>query len=201
MVFQPVPNTVEIQARYSQNAQPIQMTFHAEFLAPYVEADLIALANTMDFLFGTTFLPIQTLDCSYVQTAVRGLNSINDFEVFDASNAGPGGLAIAGYPNQVTLAVSRRSRFTGRSSRGRVYWIGLAQDQLDTNENFVLPGTSTAVGSAVNGIALGISGAGWVPVIVSRWSEGVKRPAGVTFPWVTTVVTDDRVDSRRDRMP
>lgn len=201
MAFQAVPDTAEVLTIFIANSISVQMTFYAEFPGGYSLADLTALANAADFSVGADFLPIMTQDILYDRTHVRGLSSIDDFEVSDQTFAGPGQVASGGMPNSVTIAIQRNSGLTGRSSRGRVYWVGLASSQLTADENFVATASVTAIVSAIFNMRTQLDGSGWDPVIVSRFTGGAKRAVGVTFPWINTLAINARVDSRRDRMP
>lgn len=201
MAFQRVPDTAEVIVEFLLNSRPIVNTFYAERVGGYVLADLVSLASVVDLAVGTHFLPQQSDNGSYVKTLVRGLDLENDLVAEDNDNAGAGGVASEAQPANVTLAVKRASGFTGRSARGRIFWCMMPRNGLTADENFVSAAYAAAVTAATNEIALAINGAGWVAVIVSRFSNGVKRTEGVTFDWVTTSITDNRVDSRRDRLP
>jgi len=119
MAFQRVPETAEAIVRYTAGIKPVVMTFYARFIGGYSTSDLIALANNVDTRVGNNFLPIQTDDIVYNSTLVRGLDKINDEEVIDSDNTGPGGVVSKGLPNNVSYAVKRLSGLTGRSARGR----------------------------------------------------------------------------------
>ena len=201
MAFQRVPDTAEITTLFNANNIPTLMTWYAEFPGGYSLADLLNLANNIDVQVDTSFLPLMTIDILYDRTNVRGLDKIDDLEVSDQTNAGPGLVLEKGLPNSVTIAIQRNSGLTGRSSRGRVFWLGLTSDQLTADENFVIAATVTSIVAAVDAIRAQIAGSGWNPVIVSRFTGGAKRTEGVTFPWINTLAVDARVDSRRDRMP
>ncbi len=79
--------------------------------------------------------------------------------------------------------------------------MGIASNQLTSDENFVATATVTLIVAAVEAMRVGLQVSSWNPVIVSRFTLGAKRAVGVTFDWVNTLAIDERVDSRRDRMP
>lgn len=201
MAFQSVPETAEVTVNYTQGAKPVQMTFHARKAGGYVLTDLQNLAFAVDARVGTSFLPIQTQDVVYNNTQARGLELINDQVAQNSINTGPGQDLSSAVPNSVSYAVKRLSSRTGRSARGRVYWIGIPRDKLDADENYLTGAYSLAVLGAIDLMRQSLASNGWVPVIVSRYTNGEKRPTGITFDWLTTAITDERVDSRRDRMP
>lgn len=201
MAFQSVPESCEVSLNYLQNGVPMQMTFGARKLGGYSLAQMQQLAASVDSQVASLFRPIQTQDCAYVKTEVRGLESLNDLLTEANTNAGAGGQAVSGLPNNVTIAIKKTSSDTGRSARGRVYWIGLTRNDLQADENFITLGANAAIVTAIDGVRTACIAQGWVPVIVSRFSQGVKRSVGVTFEWLQTSNDDLRVDSQRGRLP
>lgn len=201
MAFQRVPETAEAIVRYTAGIKPVVMTFYARFIGGYSTSDLIALANNVDTRVGNNFLPIQTDDIVYNSTLVRGLDKINDEEVIDSDNTGFGGVVSKGLPNNVSFAVKRLSGLTGRSARGRIFWVGMPDTDLATDENFLTGPASLAILGAIDLMRTSLALSGWTPVIVSRFTGGVKRDPAVTFVWTLTGITDERVDSQRGRLP
>lgn len=203
MVFQPVVDTAEIDIIYSMNGVPVQNTFYAELPNGYVLSDLENLADGIDSQVQGTWKSQQVAEALYVRTEVRGLALENDLVVTDNTNAGPGVFVGAPVPNNVTISIKKVSPFTGRSARGRCFWIGIPHNQLTpANENVLealyLADVVTAVDSIrvqINTLAL------WSPVLVSRFTGGLKRAAGKTFPWINSVSVDNVIDSHRGRLP
>lgn len=200
MAFQAVPDTAEITIIYTQNLETVTNTIHAEKPGGYDQAAIDALALSVDDDVGLNLLPLMTLDCLYLRTEVRGLAVENDLFASNNDSSGPGLDAVEGLPNNVTLSLKKESGFTGRSARGRWYFIGLPLNELSTNEN---QWAQTAVDNAViavQGIRIGIQVGPWTPVIVSRFTGGLPRAVGVTFPWVNTTAVNRNVDSQRGRL-
>lgn len=201
MAFQRVPNTVEIDVNYTQNNEPLQNTFYARFGGAYAQANLASLAAAVGVHVVATWLPLQTFDCGYVSTDVIGLNAINDFTATDNVGVGPGTALGEGLPNSVTLSIKKSSPFSGRSARGRIYWIGIPSDELDVNENFIDLAYSVSVVAAVDGLRPVIDGVFlWEPVLVSRFTLGAKRVEGVTFDWIDSSAVNNGVDTQRGRL-
>ena len=200
--FQAVPNTVEINNIYTLHGISVQNTFYAERPAGYVLADLVALASQLDANFGLTWLPDQPPEAAYVRTEVRGLSVENDLSASRNTNAGVGTALSPALPGQVTFSIKKTSGLTGRSARGRNYWIGIPRDKLKTtNENEL---ETTYVTELVANVDLIRSQtelvAGWDAVLVSRFTGGEQRTTGVTFRWTGTVAVDERVDTLRNRL-
>ena len=201
MAFQKVVNTAEINVNYIQNLETLQNTFYARFGGAYALANLVTLAFAVDTLVATNWLPLQTLDCSYVSTDVMGLNAENDFTATDNGGAGPGTDLATGLPNNVTVSIKKSSGLSGRSARGRNYWIGTPRDKLDTNENFLTFAYGTFIEDAIDDVR-GVINAqfNWEAVLVSRFQGGAKRSEGVTFPWVASTLVNLAIDSQRGRL-
>lgn len=200
MAFQPVTDTAEIVVKYNMSLEAMFNVFHAEKVGGYTLADLQLLADTVDAVIGTNWLAIQTQDAVYQETLVRGLASINDQEAVSSTSAGPGLVVSEALPGNVTLSIKKGSGQTGRSARGRIYWIGLPTVDLSTNENQILALKRDDIVQAVDTMRNAIEGTVWTPVIVSRFTGGLKRAAGETFNWTTVTAVNDNIDSNRKRL-
>lgn len=203
MAFQPVPDTVEVDVIYTMNAEIVQNSFYASLAGGYAIADLDLLAAAVGVAIVASWLPQQNADALYLRTEVRGLAFENDIVAEDSVGNGPGLLGGVPLPNNVTFAVKKASGFTGRSARGRTYWIGMPQNKLQiANENLVIAAYVTSVVAAVDAIRVAINAAtSWSPVLVSRFADGVKRTTGITFPWIGTSNVNSVVDTLRGRLP
>lgn len=203
MAFQPVIDTVEIDMIFTLNGVPAQNVFYAELVGGYVLADLVALATQIDINWQGNWRTEQPAEVTYLRTEVRGLALQNDIATSNNTSTNPGTHISAALPNNVTFAIKKESGFTGRSARGRSYWIGIPQDQiLLADENRLSAGFIALLVANVDTVRTSIIAvAPWVPVLVSRFTAGAPRVTGLTFPWVTTTNVDNRVDTQRGRLP
>lgn len=203
MAFQSVPDTAQITIVYTLNGEACVNTLYAEKVGGYSVGDLQALADQVDVQVDGTWLAQQPPEASYLRTEVRGLDLENDLTAEASTNAGPGVAATNTLPNQVTFAVRKSSGKTGRSARGRLYWIGIPAGKLQTtDENRLLAAYVTSLVDAVDDQRSGIDAVtGWDAVLVSRFQGGVKRGTGKTFPWLTTSSVNDVIDTQRGRLP
>lgn len=203
MAFQRVTDTAEIDIIYSMNGATVQNVFYAALVGGYTLANLDVLAAAVDAQVQGTWKALQPIDAVYIRTEVRGLAAENDLVTSNNTNTGPGVDASAAIPNNVTLAVKKTSGFTGRSARGRTYWIGIPRDKLtNANENLLIASYVDFIVAAVDSIRTAIIGAAlWTPVLVSRFAEGVQRDEGLLFPWAGSVAVDNQVDTLRGRLP
>lgn len=102
-------------------------------------------------------------------------------------------------PANVTLAVSLRTPFAGRSFRGRTYWIGLPEGSV--TGDFVNASSAQNILTAVRALI------DVVPqplnaqlVVVSRFANGQPRAVGVATPVTSAILVDTRVDTQRRRL-
>ncbi len=203
MAFQPVPDTVEIDIIMTLNGVAAQNVFYAELVGGYVLADLVALATQIDLNWQGNWRAQQPAEVSYLRTEVRGLALPNDITTSNNTSANPGLHASATLPNNVTFSIKKESGLTGRSARGRTYWVGVPQNTLQVpDENLLQSAYIALIVAAVDTVRTSIIAVPlWVPVLVSRFANGIPRAQGDTFPWVSTTNVDERVDTQRGRLP
>lgn len=203
MAFQSVLNTAQISVMYLLNSEVVQNVFYAEFGGAYSQGFLQELADAIDARVGVAWVTVQPFEAVYVRTEVRGLTVINDFMATANANAGAGLDASPALPNQVTFSVKQTSLFTGRSARGRCYWIGIPKDKLNPgDENRLVDQYVIDVVNQIDLLRLEINATfNWQAVIVSRITGGVPRADGKTFNWVDTVAVNNVVDTLRGRLP
>lgn len=203
MAFQAVPDTVEIDMIFTLNGVTVQNVFYAEIPGGYVQADLTALATQIDLQWNGTWRSDQPPEVIYLRTEVRGLAVENDLTASANASSNPGLNASEAMPNNVTFAIKKESGLTGRSARGRTFWIGIPQNQVEVADENQLQAAFVALLVAnVDSIRTAILAVpSWNPVLVSRFQGGAKRAQGKTFPWIGSTNVDTRLDTHRLRMP
>lgn len=201
MAFQSVPNAAEAIISFDHTSVTVSISLYAVRVGGYTATELAQLANAVDLWVGTELRPVLCVQTNYLQTEVRGLEFLNDSTVIDTTSSGVGGISGNNLPNNCAFVVKRLSGLTGRSARGRVYLPGIPSTRLQSNENLVDPTWANGVRAAFNAINGYYAGLGWQDCIVSRYTNGLTRPTGVTFAVTQWTYTDVRVDSRRDRLP
>jgi hypothetical protein len=102
-------------------------------------------------------------------------------------------------PANVTLAVSLRTPFAGRSFRGRTYWVGLSEGSVQGD--FVIPAVAQGVLAAIQQLIETVP----QPLnaqlaVVSRYHNGAPRGVGIATPVTSAVLVDSRVDTQRRRL-
>ena len=203
MAFQKVDNTVEIDVIYTLNGVLVQNVFYGKFGGEYALANLLSMANAIASTVSINWLPLQPPEASFLRVEVRGLEFENDLLATSIVGAGPGTDVVEAYPNNVTFSIKKVSPFTGRSARGRCYWIGIPQDKTSApTENDLVASYRDAIVAAVDAVRSKINTEfNFDAVLVSRFSGGVQRSEGKTFDWIDSVAVDDRIDTQRTRLP
>lgn len=201
MAFQQVPNTAQVTIAMNMNNSRMVMTHYGLRVGGYDSGNLQDLADDIDTWVGTSLMPQLSNQLTYTDTEVRGLNFENDLVALAIASAGVGGIASNPTPNQVAFCLKRLSGLTGRSARGRVYVPGIPTTLLSANESLVQTTFANTLVTVHNLLAITFANAGWQQVIVSRYTNGVKRAVGVTYPVSEWAYTSTVVSTQRGRLP
>ena len=208
MPFVPVANTAEAELRYLMDGQQIENTLYFELPSAIAPADLLSLGGDLIAWWGDNYAPQSSTSLQLVEVACTDLTTSTSAVVSSTPAVAAFGEVSSGFlPMNDSLAVSFRTNQRGRSFRGRNYFAGLCESQVDGNDVSLV--TADAIKAAYEQLlpAGGIFTSDWVWVVVSRFSgvdtdhKPIPRVAGVTTT-VTSVVSVDRtIDSMRRRLP
>lgn len=202
MAFQSVPNTASAFVQGVTNGQPTSFLLYFYRAAGYSQTDLDNLSAAVDSWAGAELRPLLSTNYAYVGTEVRGLEDEEDLTSFNNTNAGAGGVAQDPLPNNCSFAIKRLSGFTGRSARGRVFLPGIPRTSINpADDNRFLQASVSLWIQLFLDILAYVAASGWIEVIVSRYTQGAKRPTGVVFAVADWANTDLVVDSQRRRLP
>lgn len=113
-----------------------------------------------------------------------------------------GAVVSASLPNSVTIAVKFSTPFTGRSTRGRNFFIGLTETDVTAN---VVASVKLAdiqqVYANLQSYVDTYFGGDVQHSVASLYSAGLPRAAAVSYPVTAYSVTNAVVDSQRRRLP
>jgi len=201
MAFQSVPDCASAVVHFTQATQEVVNVLTFAYPGGYDQSAIDALAVAMDAAVGTYWLPLIHAGVNYDGVTVKGLENIIDLFDIETTNAGPGTSSGGTQPNNVTWAMRFVTGATGRSSRGRMYVVGLPSNQVDNSNDTITSGRATAWQTALVNTENDVAATGWIHVIVSRFTGGAQRPTGV-YRVVTGVGWHDLgLDSQRGRLP
>lgn len=201
MTFIPVPNCAQVRFEGRLDGQQcINDLYFRHTTGAIAAADLQGLAAALGLWYGGTLVPLLNEAYSSVAVHARDLTAAIGFTADQAMPA-VGGVSGEAAPNNCTMAVSFRTSLSGRSNRGRNYIPCLTNSQVNGND--IDAGFASDVVAAYSALLFGGGGvpAGWVWVIVSRFTLGLPRVTGTFQEVFSVLVTDLVVDSQRRRLP
>lgn len=201
MPFIPVPNCAELTVNYEWFGQRVQNTLWFRHQVAIDLGALQQLVDSMETHVTNEWLPIQSEDLTYRSIEAVAQDTAIDFFATATLNAGSvGGLATPSVSNSVSLSVSFRTGLTGRSNRGRNYWLGIPATSVV--DNVVSPVYQESIIAAYDGvIGPGAIASDWEWVIASRYFQGQPRLIGQSREVVAATIVDSIIDNQRRRLP
>jgi len=200
MPFIPAENTARIIMGFTQAGQQVMNQFYAKFPTQPDKDDLSALAVVIKNWYVDFLEDLQSTSVSLVRIELTDITEEAGQQVIYTS-----GLPLSGndngtpLPNNVTVSTKLTTGFSGRSKRGRQYFIGLVNTQL-ADPNHLLTGMVTALQTAYSALIDAISDAGWTMVIASFISGGSPRITAELTEVISSSV-NATLDSQRRRLP
>lgn len=208
MPFVPAPNTALVELRGLMDGQQVENTLYFRLGATISPSQLIDLCNNIEGWWLANYAPLTSNAHSLVEIVATDLTTATSASVSVSPVGGDPGEQSSGFlPMNASLAVSFRTAARGRSFRGRNYFIGLTESQVDGNQ--VQLGTVGAIQDAYELLlpSGGLFDEDWIWVVVSRFSgvdgDGVPVPrtTALTTPIISVVIVDRTIDSARRRLP
>jgi len=200
MAFIPAVNTARVIMSFTQGGQNVANQFYCEFPTQPDKSDMAALAEVIQTWWEDFIADLQSVQVNLVKIEVTDMTVENSEQaIFVEDLPQSGNDSGQPLPNNVTVSVKLDTGFTGRSKRGRQYFIGLVTTQL-VDSNHLLTGMVTALQTAYSALIDAISDAGWTLVIASFVSGGVPRTTALLTP-VLTASVNPTLDSQRRRLP
>jgi hypothetical protein len=196
--FIPVPNTARLRAIYTLYGQKCMNVFYFERGVPF---DSEALSDTLTAFIDAYTDTIKPFVPSDVTLQTVDITALDD-EAGLQEAASPAVVGIGAgdaAPGNVTIAIKFSSGLTGRSQRGRMFHVGLKLGDLVGDQ------VDSAVAEAIRAAWADVltTTAGEVDsehVVVSYCHDGEWRTTGQTTPVTAYLLTDNNVDSMRNRL-
>lgn len=201
MAFVPGPNVAQAELVYSLDGQVIENTLYFEASAGLDTALMGTLASNLISLWTANFAPNLSTAVSLTQVVVTDLTTDSSPAILvPLSPAESGEVDSPPLPNNVSLAISFKTAFRGRSSRGRNYVPCLCESQVVGNTVASLFASNiVAAYEEMLGAGGFVTGLEWG--VFSRFSNGAPRTTGLFRPITAVTVFDLTVDSMRRRLP
>jgi hypothetical protein len=188
--------------QYRQDGQELRNILHFSAAVGILPIGSAGLADALEIWWRANLKPLQSTAIALNAILVQDLGPDAPpahLRVVTAPVTGT--LAGASLPNSVTIAMSLRTAFAGRSFRGRIYHPGMPSSQVTGNN--VNAATLTSLLVAYREL-INPSGGFWTNAkqlgVLSYYSGGAVRETPVFTP-VTEVLSDGIIDNQRRRLP
>lgn len=197
--FIPAADVAKVEMRYTWDGQYVENVFHFEKTGGYDETSLDQLAQDVVEAYLAELNPLQANTLTLREVYVRDMSTEFGLESTYAT-AHAGQAESPPLPNNVSLAVSFRTGLSGRSNRGRMFYLGLTEGQVVNNavQTSPLAAIVTAVTDFIDYVQ---TESGVQFVIVSYCSNNTWRTNAQVTPVTTILVVDPTIDSMRRRLP
>jgi hypothetical protein len=200
MPFIPTPNVVQVSLAYDMDGQHLDNTlwFLKRTGSPDIPS-MLTLADDINAYWNDTVMPLLSIDLVFRGCIVTDQSSESAPAVNVPTGPTPGGIGTESAPNSVAFVVKFLTAGRGRSSRGRNYVPGIPNNLLVLN---TIDGTlANDLVSAYQGILASGFDADWEWSVVSHFTGGAPRAAGLPQAVIGAGYTDLIVDSQRRRLP
>jgi hypothetical protein len=190
------------EMRFINGRTNASMNIHVLATGPITIPILDDIAAIIIAWFTTDWAPSASIGWLANEVVMTGLNSLADPRKSYPIEPPIGGSdASAELPANVTVAIKEDVGHRGRGLAGRVFWVGLASGSTvgDLLTNAAGVALIMAMDNLKANIALvpGVEG-----ICVPHLVVGGVRPPTATSDLVTTfLLTDNTLDSQRDRLP
>lgn len=201
MAFIPTPNGVKVCMRYSKAGQQVCNVFHVDVGATPTLADLNTIGAAFKDWWVAKVKAYQSEDVTLEAIEVTDISALGapgiEYNTGLPQSGTPGAPAMA---NNVTVASKLSSGRTGRSFRGRSYFVGLTPAYVTADAQHINPTMVTAFNAMWEDLLARLVAAGFELAILSLVDHGAPRAAGLLTA-VQTVITNTTLDSQRRRLP
>ena len=201
MPFIPVENTAQVNIRYeSANQSILENVIYFLRVLAWTAEDLADLLDSVSAGWDNQMRGDVSTAISLLNLSARDLTTENGLYAELAIAQPHAGTHAGGVlPASVTWAVKFTTGFIGRSFRGRSYFVGLTE--ADVEGDFLQGTVGADILASYAAWMAGIENSEFVThVVVSRYTNGFPRVAGLATPVTAYSFTDTRVDTQRRRL-
>lgn len=207
VVQQPCANTVQIEAVYSTPGGIAENVFHVKGTGPYT--DINALSNRLATAYANWELAnLHTTRATGVnlQTIrVRDIGQI-DGPVVTVTPTIAGSTGGTGLPDNVSFPIKWYTARSGRSYRGRTFFIGLCPGQVANDQ--LTPANQANLVSAYTALRTALNSTGWLTagdaagqmVLVRRHYQGQLLVPAQAEPILGCAAASPYLATRRTRL-
>lgn len=197
MAFIPVPNAVLARWNFTLGTQSFSVNPWFS-KAGFTFADQTDLANALDGIVVAELKPFMSSSASYVNVTAYDMRSETAPIVVNSDGAGPGSGDAFNMPINCACVLTLYSATRGRSGRGRLYFAGFNEGDIDNGTWSV--GLETALEDLGTQMKAAVEAIGWTWVVASRYTAGAARTEGVTYAITNWAVRSRSVGTQRRRV-
>lgn len=204
MAFQPVPGGIEAVLEFQMpDTTRVVNVLHVRYTGTgsIGNSELELVADPLnDWVIGN-WKGIASNQAGCVGFTLRSLETqVAPTITFTYGAPQMGTVASGAMPNNVTIAIKLLTGLTGRTARGRLYHVGLAENQV--LGNFLTGTLVSTIQPAYDALRTRIAAVSDLSLaVLSRVENKVVRPAGVMYEVIQVALGDTRIDTQRRRLP
>lgn len=195
------PNVAEVNLIHRWDGQQVENLLYFFSTVEPGQQDLKDLADGVKEYWQTNMLPLMSNQVAFLLAEVQKCEPV-PAETASASADLPntGGDTNPSMPNSTSITITFRTGLSGRSYRGRNFWLGLTEPNVVNS--YVEPTLVASVVGAYNGmVGNDAVVTGWHWGVYSQYHNGVPRETGLFTSITNATVIDYVVDSQRRRLP
>lgn len=200
MAFVPITDVLRIVPHFTHPSgkDMVNVLYVIDNVGGEINTRLALLRDLYVTWFGTTAADHVSDTVSLTRIVVTDMSVVNGAQIDVPVTNQAGNVASPALPSNVTFATSFRTGLSGRSFRGRGYWIGLAESMvlnntLDATQAGLIRGAWQQFDTDLGDVDMG-------HVVVSFVAGGVPRESGLATPINAYVNVDTRIDTQRRRL-
>ncbi len=200
MAFIPTADEVKVDVNFLLFGQQVDNTLWFKFRdGEPTLTDLMNLATAVNGYWASTFMPLLTIDLTLTGCEVTGQWDLTAPSVAQPITPVAGAITSAGLPGNVAFVITFLTGSRGRSARGRNYVSGIYEAAVVGNT--ILDTLANNLVAAYDGILAETSlDTDWEWGVVSHFTGGAPRAAGLHQPIIGCRYADFFVDSQRRRL-
>jgi len=183
---------------YTQYGQELMNVFYFTKTGPWTPGDLTTLAASVATEWTSNIRPQQTNEMTLQSIEATDIAVAGGAQVIHPVGV-VGGNSGSGVATGITLAVKFATGLSGRSNRGRMYFIGTPGGAILDNQYLALyvAGLISALVTFFGNVETTTSS---THTVVSYCNNKVWRSTAVTNHVISYLATDNNIDSQRRRL-
>lgn len=202
--YQPVPGVLQVRMQYSYAGENAENIFHVWngstvlWGTAQIE-DVLSTFENWEDTQASQHRPSSAVLVNMIGTDLTSLGGLRKTRPVVPQIAG--GLAQDGLPNNATVAVKADIGNRGRGKQGRIFWIGLAESRVNSNEITIPQRDGILSVMAALIAAVQALNNQYRLVTVHRVENGIRPPTASTSNIQGYELADLTVDSQYARLP